>query len=64
MSNNNNNNNNKSEFTSASSYFKKINENGKSAPIEDEEIKIISTRPAISRTFFTNWHKYRTSTNT
>ena len=44
----------KIEFNSASYSFKNITEHRKKSPFEDEYIKIIGTRPEISRTFFTN----------
>ena len=38
-------------FNNASYYSKKNTQDGKKLPVEDNEIKIVETRPAIGRTF-------------
>ena len=42
------NSNKKNSFNSESYSPKNINEHGKKSPFEDEKIRIIGTRPAIS----------------
>ena len=47
------NNNKKMSFNSASYSSKTMNENGNKSPVEDEDIIIIDTTPAISTSFST-----------
>ena len=57
------NNNKKFSFNCASYSSKNINRHEKVSPVEDEDIRIIGTIPATSRSFFINCQTYRNYTS-